>query len=125
MQTQYVPKNYLSKSTINSPTFSSPSSSPSLSTPSPGFQKRRTVQMNKSVVGHSLASIYRTVNNNEQTMKKHYQELFWKVKSECLKRNLEDVIKTIDDLRFGLEPIDSKIEILKDIIIKNKLMIDY
>ena len=120
MQTQYTPKNYLSKSTVVTPTYSSPSSSPSLTTPSPGIQKRRTIQMNKT-----LASMYRTVDNSEQSMKKHYQELFWKVKSECLKRNLDEVIKSIDDLRFGLEPIDSKIEILKDIIIKNKLNVDY
>lgn len=125
MQTQCVPKKYLSKSTVNLPIdnsseSSSPSlSSPTLSSPSPVFCKRRVSQMNRS-----LAATYRTINTDEQIMKKHYQELFWKVKSECLKRNLEDAIKSVDDLRTGLETIESKIEILKEIIIKYRLMID-
>ena len=120
MQTQCVPKKYLSKSTTNLPNDnSSESSSPSLSSPSPIFRKRRIRQMNSS-----LAATYRTINTDEQIMKKHYQELFWKVKSECLKRNLEDAIKSVDNLRTGLETIDSKIEILKEIIVKYRLTID-
>lgn len=57
-------------------------------------------------------------------MKKRYQELFWKVKTECLKRNLEDAIKIVDSLRTDLETINTKIEILKEIIVKYKLTID-
>lgn len=119
MQTQCVPKKYLSKSAINTPIDNTPDSSPSLSSSSPIFNKRRTIQMNRS-----LAATYRTINTDEQIKKKHYQELFWKVKSECLKRNLEDAIKSVDNLRTGLETIDSKIEILKEIIVKYKLNID-
>ena len=112
-----VPKNYLSKSAIVK-LMNSEDSSDNESF-SPVFCKRRTRQMNRS-----LAATYRTINTDEQIMKKHYQELFWKVKSECLKRNLEDAIKSVDNLRTGLETIDSKIEILKEIIVKYRLTID-
>lgn len=112
-----VPKKYLSKSTTNLPTSNDDSSDNESF--SPVFCKRRIRQMNSS-----LAATYRTINTDEQIKKKHYQELFWKVKSECLKRNLEDAIKSVDNLRTGLETIDSKIEILKEIIVKYRLTID-
>lgn len=112
-----VPKKYLSKSTTNLPTSNDDSSDNE--SISPVFCKRRIRQMNRS-----LAATYRTINTDEQIKKKHYQELFWKVKSECLKRNLEDAIESVDNLRTGLETIDSKIEILKDIIVKYRLTID-
>lgn len=88
-----------------------PSTSSTPSSPSP-------------VMNKSLASTYRTININEQIMKKRYQELFWKVKTECLKRNLEDAIKIVDSLRTDLETTNTKIEILKEIIVKYKLTID-
>lgn len=91
----------------------------SQSTPTP-IQNQLKIKLN---LKRSLATSFFEAEFGIQKQRQKYQELYWKVKSACINNNLTSEVEAIDASRMSDQPISAKIDLLKEIVTKNNLMV--